>query len=84
MLKNVKALIRHLSSRRKFQAFSLLLLMLVTAILEIISIGAVIPFISALTQPQSLMNISFIAKINDAIGITSTTEFAFYMTAFFA
>ena len=83
MLKNVKALIRHLSSRRKFQAFSLLLLMLVTAILEIISIGAVIPFISALTQPQSLMNISFIAKINDAIGITSTTEFAFYMTAFF-
>ena len=83
MLKNVKVLIRHLSSRRKFQAFSLLLLMLATAILEIISIGAVIPFISALTQPQSLMNISFIAKINDAIGITSTSEFAFYMTAFF-
>ena len=83
MLKNVKALIRHLSSRRKFQAFSLLFLMLVTAILEIISIGAVIPFISALTQPQSLMNISFIAKINDAIGITSTSEFAFYMTALF-
>ena len=83
MLKNIKTLSNSLSHKRKLQGTSLLFLMILTALLEIISIGAVIPFISALTQPKVIMDIPLVENINNIFGITSSNEFAFFMTVIF-
>jgi len=49
-------LFSHLSSRRKQQLGLLLLLMLVGSLAEIITIGAVVPFISLMANPEMAMN----------------------------
>jgi len=83
MFNNFKFLIFNLSNKRKRQGLLLLFLMILTAILEIVSIGAIIPFISALTQPQSVMEVPLVEEINIYFGIDSTSEFAFFMTVIF-
>ena len=43
----------HMSLKRRHQFILLLVLMLVASFAEIISIGSVIPFLSALTSPEN-------------------------------
>ncbi len=50
----LKQLYRHISKRKKIQLLLLLLLILLTSIAEVISIGAVIPFLSVLASPQHI------------------------------
>ena len=49
-----KQLWKHLTKRRKKQFWLLLILMISAAIMEIISIGAVVPFLGALTSPEQI------------------------------
>jgi ATP-binding cassette, subfamily B, bacterial PglK len=49
-----KQLWKHLTKRRKKQFWLLLILMIAAAIMEIISIGAVVPFLGALTSPEQI------------------------------
>lgn len=48
-------LVRHVSKRRRVQFCGLLLMMLASAAVEMLSIGAVIPFIALLSNPQTLL-----------------------------
>ena len=66
----LKKIINHTSSKKKIELVALLLLMVVSSFSEILSIGAVLPFIQALTSPErlfelaSLKNILMFLKIN--------------------
>ena len=82
MLKNIKTLSNSLSHKRKLQGTSLLFLMILTALLEIISIGAVIPFISALTQPKVIMDIPLVENINNILGLLQAMSLLFYDSYF--
>lgn len=64
----------HLSGRRRRQ-FSLLLgLMLISAFAEVVSLGAVLPFLGILTAPQQVFNYHVIANTAQSLGITSADQ----------
>ena len=54
LLSLLKRLYAHVSVLRKRQFFVLLLLTLFSSVAEVVSLGAVLPFIAALTQPEEI------------------------------
>lgn len=64
---NIPALIqrlwRHLSSRRRKQIFLLLMLMIMVSLVEIVSIGSILPFLAVLTSPDKVFNHKFAIPI---------------------
>jgi ABC-type multidrug transport system fused ATPase/permease subunit len=71
----------HISKKRKWQIIAVLTLMLLTAILEILSIGALLPFLSILMSPEGeisnasklflyLSNFGFEPKVNSLYSLT--------------
>lgn len=57
---------RHLTKRRQRQLGLLLILMLASAVSEVISLGAVLPFIGILTAPDRLLNQKLVNGISEA------------------
>lgn len=64
-------LFRHISQCRRYQFFGVLFLTLLSSLAEVVSLGAVIPFIGILTQPQRVFKLHLIAKIAQEFGISS-------------
>lgn len=58
--KNISKLWSLHSAKRKIQYFSLIILMFLTSLAEMVSIGAVVPFLAVLSAPEAMMQ-------NDAI-----------------
>ena len=52
----LKSLWRHLSKQRQKQLWLLLVLMIISSLSEIISLGAVVPFLGALTAPEQIFD----------------------------
>lgn len=67
-ISNLLSLWQHIHVRRKRQIWILLTLMVLVSILEIIGIGATLPFLSVITEPERLFNYHmaqpFILKFN--------------------
>jgi len=80
VLKNIIALWRYLGKKRQLQFTLLLILMLVTVFAEIISIGAVIPFLSALTKPESLMTLTWFEPVIKILKIQTADELLLPLT----
>ena len=68
----------HLSRRRQKQFGLILILMLLASFAEIVSIGAVLPFLAVLTAPERLFQHpiaqSIIQTLDQTFGITTLTE----------
>ncbi|SFN31800.1 ABC transporter ATP-binding protein [Dokdonella immobilis] len=62
--------LRQLSPRRKRQLVLLLGLMLLGAIAELLSIGAVLPFISVLANPEATAKMRIVGRLMAATGLT--------------
>jgi ABC-type bacteriocin/lantibiotic exporter with double-glycine peptidase domain len=75
---------RHISPRRRRQ-FSLLLgLTVLSSFAEVVSLGAVVPFIGILTQPEKVFAAPLLAGVVHALGITSGAELVLPLTIGFA
>jgi ATP-binding cassette subfamily B protein len=74
----------HISRRRRYQAFFLLVLTLVSSIAEVVSLGAVIPFIGILTQPAKVLAYPPIARLAYAFDITTPAQLVLPLTIAFA
>lgn len=74
---------RHLSSRRRRQVGFLLALMLVSALLEVVTLGAVLPFLGVLSAPDRVMNQPMVADIAARWGITSADQLVLPITILF-
>lgn len=61
----------HLSRRRRRQFGLLLGLILVSACAEIVSLGAVLPFIGVLTAPDRVFNLPLVKSVAESVGITT-------------
>lgn len=62
----------------------LLGLILVSAFAEVISIGAVLPFLGVLTAPERVFSYPLVANTAQSLGITSTDQLALPITVAFA
>lgn len=73
----------HLSARRKLQFILVLVLMIVTALTEVVSIGAIIPFLAVLTSPEKILSHPVIANVAEYFEIVAASDLAFSITILF-
>ncbi len=75
---------RHISKRRRGQFALLLGLTALSSLAEVVSIGAVLPFIGILTQPEKVFASPLLAGVVQALGIMSGAELVLPLTIGFA
>ena len=72
--KLLRRLWRHISSRRRGQLGLLLVLMLLASFAEILSIGAVLPFLGVLTAPERVFEHTAAQPIIQTMGLTAPQQ----------
>lgn len=80
----LKRLWHHISPRRRGQFGLLLVLMLLASFAEILSIGAVLPFLGVLTAPERVFEHAAAQPIIKALGITMPAQLLLPLTSAFA
>lgn len=75
---------RHVGQRRQRQFVALMGLMLVSAFAEVISLGAVLPFIGILTAPELAFQRPAVAALARLFGYTSADQLVLPLTIAFA
>jgi len=81
--KMLKQLWHHLSERRRKQFWLLLILMILASITEIISVGAVLPFLGILTAPDQIYQHQLMQPVNDILNLTSPEQLILPITLSF-
>ena len=74
---------QHLSRRRQRQFWLVLALMLVSAIAEIISLSAVLPFLGILISPEKVFDHPLASNVVQVLNITSADQLVFPLTITF-
>jgi ABC-type multidrug transport system fused ATPase/permease subunit len=67
-------LFRHISPRRRFQFGLMIGLTIISSVAEVISLGAVVPFIGILTQPERVFNSPMLSGYIHWMGIRTPGE----------
>lgn len=75
---------RHLSRRRQHQFGMVLGLMLLSTFAEVVSLGALVPFLAILTAPDLVLRNAIIADLARWWGITSASQLVLPLTVVFA
>ena len=79
----LRSLWTHINSERRVQFVVLFLVMVLTAFAEVISIGAVVPFLGALTAPDQIFVHPIAQPLIRALGLTEPKQLLFPLTAAF-
>jgi ATP-binding cassette, subfamily B, bacterial PglK len=79
----LRELTKHINSHRRNQIAVLIFLTIFTSLAEIISVGAALPFLQALTAPETFFQISSFQPIIKFFGIESPSELLMPMTILF-
>lgn len=79
----LKRLWHHINPRRRGQFGLLLLLMVCASFAEILSIGAVLPFLAVLTAPERIFQLPAAQPFIRAVGFTSASQLLFPLTITF-
>jgi ABC-type multidrug transport system fused ATPase/permease subunit len=74
---------RHLSVRRRRQFMGVAALMVVSAFAEVVSLGAVLPFLGILVAPEKLFSYRVSAQLARTWGITTPTQLILPLTLIF-
>lgn len=74
----------HISARRRSQFGLLLVLMLLASLSEILSIGAVLPFLGVLTSPENVFGHRYAQPFVQAMGIKEPRDLILPLTIIFA
>jgi ATP-binding cassette subfamily B protein len=74
---------RHLNLRRRMQLGPVFLLMIVAALAEVVSIGAVLPFLGALTAPERVYADPLAQPLVRALGLVEPQQLMLPLTAVF-
>ncbi len=80
----IRRLWQHLAARRRGQFGLLLVLMLLASFAEILSIGAVLPFLGALTQPNRIFEHEAAQPFIQILGVTSADQLLLPLTVIFS
>jgi ATP-binding cassette, subfamily B, bacterial PglK len=79
----IKKLWQHLTKRRRNQFFLLLILMILASVMEIVSIGAVVPFLAALTSPEQIYQHHLAQPLIQILDITKPSQLLLPLTVIF-
>jgi ATP-binding cassette subfamily B protein len=74
----------HLSPHRQRQFVLIMGLMLLSACAEVVSLGALLPFLGILTAPEAVFNYRIVARLAHAAEITTARELLLPLTIAFA
>lgn len=74
----------HLPSKRRLQLVAVFIAMLASGLAEIVSLAAVVPFLTVLADPQRLMNQPWIRTFAQARGLTEPADLLLPITLLFA
>lgn len=74
----------HIAPRRRAQLLLLLVLMVIASFAEIVSIGAVLPFLGVLTSPGKVFEHELAQPIIQALGLTEPSQLLFPFTVAFS
>ena len=77
------ALWQNFTVSKKKQAYLILLLMMVSSLLEVISLGSLFPFIGALTSPEVVYGHELMQPVVRLLSITSAEQLFFPLTIIF-
>ena len=83
LINNIIILWRYLGKKRRNQFIVLFILMLVSVFAEVITIGAVIPFLGILTSPEHLFKLSWIKPLVGILEVESSEELLLPLTLAF-
>ena len=84
LISQLKRIWFHISFLRRSQFLFLLGLTLLSSIAEIVSLGAVLPFIGIITQPEIVFAQPWMAILAEAMGIETASELVLPLTITFA
>jgi ATP-binding cassette subfamily B protein len=73
----------HLSKHRQKQFWLLLILMIIASLSEIISVGAVLPFLGILTAPEQVYQHPFMQPVIQILELTEPSQLILPLTIFF-
>jgi ATP-binding cassette, subfamily B, bacterial PglK len=79
-----KKLFLLMEHRRRYQFLILLTLMILTSMFEVISIGAVIPFLGVLIEPSSIFELPAAQSFIQFLGVNQPTQIIFPISVLFA
>ncbi len=84
MIEDLVELVMGLSPERRVQMLGVFGLMVLSAFAELVTLGAVIPFVGLLVQPQIAFEADFVRAIASLLGLTRSEDLLAPMTAIFA
>ena len=79
----LKSIWSHLTKRRQKQFYLLLILMVMASLSEIISVGAVLPFLGVLTAPEQVYQYPLAQPLIKFLGVTEPKQLIFPLTTAF-
>ncbi len=80
---SLKKLWDHLTSRRKKQFLMLLILMIFASFLEVVSVGAVLPFLGVLTAPEQIYHHPLMQPLIQILELSTPAQLVLPITIFF-
>ncbi|MGB0564309.1 MAG: ABC transporter transmembrane domain-containing protein, partial [Spirulinaceae cyanobacterium] len=83
LLADLRALWQHISPRRRRQLSLLLVLMLISALSEMASLGSIVPFLSALSNAEQVLAHPQLQPFVRAFGITTTADLVVHLAIAF-
>ena len=84
MLLSLIRLWRHVSKRRQIHLVGLTLLMVVASFSEMLSIGAVVPFLAVLTEPDKIFHAEIVRPLINLLNIHEPSQLLLPITIIFA
>lgn len=75
---------RHLKRERKYQLFTLLIVMLMSGLAEVFSLALVVPFLGVLTNPEKLAATPIMSYFNNLFNISNPDDLLIPITVAFA
>ena len=79
----IKRLWKYLSKKRRRQFLLLLILMILASVMEVVSIGAVVPFLAALTSPELIYQHHLAQPLLQILGVTDPSQLLLPLTIIF-
>lgn len=83
MIESVRHLWSYLSGRRRLQLMLLTVMVLFTSFAEILTLGAVLPFLAVLAEPEKIFHHSFVQPVVQVMEVSEPGQLLFPLTVFF-
>ena len=80
---DLQKLWKHITKKRRSQIIVTLTIMIIASVSEVISIGAIIPFLAILVQPERIFDISYLKNFTIDAGISTPASLKLPLTIFF-